>query len=233
MIEDIYLYIENSPAKIIGITGNAGAGKSSLAKYITTKSTSYLQYSSDYKFIGDSKFRKELLERKAKDSIASYIDACNQYNWWNWEEIYTDLQKLKKHDSVTLKSKYNRDVGKTEEGIILNNNKDKKILYEGALLGDNRILNLIDVLFFITTEPEIRLKRIIEKDKERRTLNDICSRFLITEYSENLYYESLFKTFKKPIFVLDQDYNILAFNKKKLFPSSTNYIPIPIHSNDD
>ena len=48
----------------------------------------------DYRFIGDSLFRKELLYSKLKSSVDNYIDAVNQLNWWDWIKIEDDLKKL-------------------------------------------------------------------------------------------------------------------------------------------
>lgn len=229
MIKDILQYLQTNNGKIFAITGNAGAGKTTLTKKITELDDSFLQYSIDYKFIGDSNFRKELLNKKIQNSIISYIDACNQYNWWDWNKIYNDLQKLKNNQTIFLENKYNRDKGIIEQNLELKCTKNNKILVEGALLGNIDILNLIDVVFFVVQDPEERLQRIIKKDYSRRTINEILARFLITEYSETKYYKFLFDFYKKPIVILNHNYEITSFSKKKIFQEFNNFVPIPIN----
>jgi hypothetical protein len=38
----------------------------------------------------------------------------------------------------------------------------------------------------------VRFERILAKDSARRSFNEILARFLITEYSETIYYRNLF-----------------------------------------
>ena len=69
-------------------------------------------YSMDFRFIGDSLFRKELLYNKLKSSVDNYIDAVNQLNWWDWIKIENDLKHLKTKKIISIKSPYERNIGK-------------------------------------------------------------------------------------------------------------------------
>lgn len=223
MIKDIQQYLDNSNSKLIGIVGGAGAGKTTLA---TKLSQDCIHYSADYKFIGDSNFRKELLAQKAKASMENYIDACNQYNWWDWDSILKDLTNLKNNKEVIMSSKYNRDKGQEESGITLTPTLQTKIIYEGALLGTPQILNQLDEIIFVYTDKQIRLNRLIQKDLGRRSLNEILARFLITEYSENKHHNFLFTYYKDKIKVVDENYNFTSLNPN-LFKDSQ-FVPLPI-----
>lgn len=226
MIEDIKTYINNSNFKLIGIVGGAGAGKSTLTNALGLEEN-ILSYSADHKFIGDSAFRKDLLLQKSKKSLESYIDACNQYNWWDWDSIYRDLSNLKSNQEVSMLTKYNRDRGVSEEGLTYKPTIQSKIVYEGALLGTTEILNLLDVVIFVHTKSSTRLNRLIAKDISRRSINEIIARFLITEYSESKHYELLFKFFESKIVIVDGDYNFITCSKQDII-STNNYIPFPI-----
>lgn len=175
--------------KVIGITGNAGAGKTTFAHYISHYYNNQIPvYSIDFRFIGDSNYRSNLLKSKQNNSIQQYIDACNQFNWWDWEAIYKDITCLLEGKEVVIEKAYDRLTGKIENEIILK--PWKKIIIEGALLGPMMILNLIDSILFIKRDVEERFNALIDKDKYRRTFKESISRFLITEYSEETYYQN-------------------------------------------
>ena len=60
----------------VGIVGPAGVGKTFFSNEIAKILNCHV-YSLDFRFIGDSLFRKELLYNKLKSSIDNYIDAVN------------------------------------------------------------------------------------------------------------------------------------------------------------
>src|SRR5271157_1143187 len=98
---------------VYGITGSAGSGKTTLSS-----SLNYTIYSIDTRFIGDSQVRKDLLQKKQSQSIDDYMDAVNQFNWWNWDAVLKDLLVLTKRQDITIKKAYNRDTGKVETKTI-------------------------------------------------------------------------------------------------------------------
>lgn len=224
MLKDIEEYILNSNTKIIGVVGGAGAGKTTLATSLT-HNIDASRYSADHRFIGDSNFRKMLLEKKRQISTEAYIDACNQYNWWDWASIENDLKLLKENKTVSIDKPYNRELGLSQPQSLLLIPKSK-IIYEGALLGSPQILNTIDKIIFIHTDKLKRLTRLIEKDSKRRSVNEIVARFLITEYSENKHYQYLFKFHRDKIVVVNDNYTFISLNEN-IF-NENQYIPLPI-----
>ena len=70
---EIESFLLNGPYRVVGVTGNAGAGKSTLARNLP--SDKFISYGIDGRFVGDSQFRKRLLKAKAESSIHAYIDA--------------------------------------------------------------------------------------------------------------------------------------------------------------
>lgn len=225
-MNNIETYINNSKSKLIGITGSAGSGKTVLTATLIENNPNFIHYSADYKFIGDSTFRKDLLKKKFENSLDSYIDMCNQYNWWDWNSIEKDLLDLKSNKEVVLSTKYNRDLGKQEEGIVFKPTLDSKIIFEGALLGNIQILDSLEEIVFIYTDKQKRFNRLVQKDITKRSLNEIIARFLITEYSENKHYQFLFKYYEKKIKVLDENYDFISFDLDLL--NDIQYIPVPI-----
>jgi hypothetical protein len=77
--------------------------------------------------------------------------------------------------------------------LALNFRGNETTIYEGAILGTDEVLTLLDKVFFVVCDPAERLRRLLKSDSPRRTAAEIAARFLITEYSEGIYYRRLFK----------------------------------------
>lgn len=219
------MYIENILKQLgpglYGITGPAGSGKTSLARRLGNALEAGV-YSSDLRFIGSSQDRKELLYRKQKSSIEDYIDAANQFNWWDWDTILEDLQGLSSGKQIVLKNGYDRDKGVTIPDCIVS--PFSFTLYEGAILGPPIILSKLRKVIYVHTAPEIRFNRLVAKDHNRRSFREIAARFLITEYSESKAYEQLFAWYRdNVIFVNDQGEETL-YNPQ----AQPNFIPIAV-----
>lgn len=185
---------------LYGITGPAGTGKS-FASIGVSSVTNSTVYSTDFRFIGDSITRRMLLIRKQAKSIDDYRDSVNQFNWWDWGAILSDLEKLLAGFDVNLLAAYDRSSGYAVTNILLPAND--KIIIEGALLGPHYLVSKIKKVFFICSAPDIRFQRLLLKDSGKRSFSEICARFLITEYSETIYYKNLFKWANDRILFLD------------------------------
>jgi uridine kinase len=185
---------------LFGITGAAGSGKSYAGKLLCEQEKLAL-YSIDYRFIGDSLDRLALLNRKQARSTADFQDSANQFNWWDWSAINHDLAELTFGKEVVLESPYDRASGKKGNPLVILS--AKKILVEGALLGPPSLVEKLTKIFFLVTPQSVRFNRIMEKDAGRRSFNEILARFLITEYSENMYYKHLFSWAEDKLVFID------------------------------
>lgn len=225
---DIYEIIKNQTG-VVAITGAAGSGKTTLCKYLCKNIDNSISYSADFAFIGDSQYRKELLNQKQKYSLDHLIDACNQYNWWNWEQIENTINKFINEGKLENSKVYDRDTGKM---VSYDNSSENNtlLIYEGAILGSDAILNKINKIFFLNCSSKDRLKRLIEKDNNRRSVQEIAARFLITEYSEILYYKYLFEHYDDKITVIDNNGNLIPLFNKEIFAINNFYLPIKINT---
>jgi len=208
-----------SDSRITIITGGAGSGKTTLAKKkcIANANTSF--YSIDYSFIGDSNYRKQLLENKSK-SLDGYMDAVNQINWWDWNKIIVDINKLVSNCDVEIKA-YDRDTASYTDMVI---KAKKNLIVEGAVISYS-VCMLADKIIYKHSDERTRFMRLLEKDSDRRSFQEIVSRWLITSYSENLFYTLMFKHFGYRITVVDDDYNIIPDFK---YQETESYIPFPV-----
>jgi cytidylate kinase len=175
---------------LYGVTGPAGAGKSFAAADVS-RTTGVTVYSADYRFIGNSLERRMLLIRKQMKSIDDYRDSANQFNWWDWGAILSDVEDLLRGSDVSLTAAYDRSSGNAGGDVHLP--ATDRIIIEGALLGPHYLATKIKKVFFLWADPAVRFQRLLLKDSGRRSFGEICARFLITEYSETLYYQNLFK----------------------------------------
>jgi uridine kinase len=185
---------------LFGITGPAGSGKTYAAETLSATHGCAL-YSADFRFIGDSEERRALLDRKQGRSVVDYQDSANQFNWWDWSTIYRDLNELMAGSAVVLDSPYDRKSGKKMDPIRIK--PSKKILFEGAILGPPQLIDRFTRILYIHSPPKIRFDRILEKDIKRRSFNDVLARFLITEYSETIYYKNLFSWARDKLVFVD------------------------------
>lgn len=199
VITYINFLLKNSDECIIALTGPAGVGKTFVSNNIESNSKTI--YSIDYRFIGSSQERKLLLEFKNQNGIDGYIDACNQFNWWDWDRIEQDIIDLSHGKQVEIENCYNRASGKNDFLLILH--PSKKIIVEGALLGGHSLITHFDHTLFLYRDCLKRFLSLVEKDMNKRTFNEIVARFLITQYSESFYYNT---------YIFREDPNIRFFN---------------------
>lgn len=146
-----------------GLMAPAGSGKTTRAQEIKDMFGYEVIHVDDF-FIGDSLYRKELLRNKQEVSVLDLTDACNQVNWWDWDKLHRAMSFV----------------------------PTKPVIVEGAILGPTFILNKLDSIYFFTIDPVKRFNNVLYRDGHKRTMNEICARFLVTEYSEGIYYKRLF-----------------------------------------
>lgn len=185
---------------LYGITGPAGAGKSYTARHIAADLQCSI-YSADYAFIGSSAERKMLLSKKQMRSVEAYKDAANQFNWWDWGAILSDLEDLQSGKAVQIAAPYDRATG--EHGAAMTIASTPTLIYEGALFGPPFLVARLKKIFFLWVDPAIRFQRLVDKDFGRRSFNEILARFLITEYSETLYYGKMLQWVEGKVVFLD------------------------------
>jgi len=204
-----------------GITGSAGAGKSHTANRLGRELRCSI-YSADYAFIGTSEDRKLLLSQKQMRSVEGYKDAANQFNWWDWGAILSDLEDLQARTPVKVSGPYDRSTG--NYGADLDIPATDTLLFEGAIFGPPFLLTRLKKIFFLCVDPAVRFQRLAKKDRDRRAFNEIVARFLVTEYSETLYYRLMFEWAERKIIFIDGLTGLPC--GKPVFPSD---LFIPLH----
>ncbi|MDP2947198.1 MAG: hypothetical protein Q8N88_03715 [Nanoarchaeota archaeon] len=213
---------------LVGISGRAGSGKSSIAQKIKEeledRGIKSIFYSGDWRFRLDSQSRKRFIEEKWLLGLDEYLRAINQFNWWDFEKINEDLTALKKGENVLIKNAYNRETGKKDNDIELLSLKEERVaFYENCILGGSEVLNNLDIIILLNTPDNICLQRLIEKDSKRRTFPEILARELMTLYSENLFLKFLLGKFSQKLLVCDSNGIIGEFPQI----AEVSQIPVP------
>lgn len=206
--------------RFVVITGQAGAGKTYLASKCKEQGFANV-YSTDFRFFGDSNYRKTLLETK-KNNFFEYVEAMNQYSWWDWNTITLEVFDCLNSDSkIVLENIYNRDTGDIID--IFEEEKKQTLILEGAIISES-LLKKCDKIVCVIAGDELRFNRLLKKDRARRHFIEIINRYMITNYSENLYFNNVLSLFKDKIIFTDENYSIINYN----FINRKNYLPLEV-----
>lgn len=146
------------------ILGGAGSGKTTLAAKVRDR-YGYEVHSVDNYFIGDGTYRVKFLADKQAHGLQPFIESTNQSTWWDWDRLWGDFMQWP--------------------------TETRPVFLEGALLGPVASHSQVKRVYLYHLNPEERLKRILARDSKKRTPTEICARFLITEYSERMYFRSI------------------------------------------
>jgi len=152
------------------IMGGAGSGKTTLARDIKDR-FGYEVHSVDDYFIGDGEYRVRFASRKQAQGLQPFIESSNQSTWWDWDRLWADFMQWP--------------------------TETRPVFLEGALLGPLAAHSTVKKVYLYHQESGERLKRILARDAHKRTPTEICARFLVTEYSERMYFRSISKIIEK------------------------------------
>lgn len=185
--------LSNGGVKIIGITGQAGAGKTrianALAYSLTEKGTPAVCLGLDAFFILSSKGRKEWIAEGASISPEELARRQDQINWWDFAKAQAAIDGLKAGLPLRLRGIYNRgDKGELTGSLDIEPDSEKGllVLFEGVAVAH---LEHFDDLIFVHAPPAVRLERIRERDASRR--NDpaaVMARWQLTQRFELNYF---------------------------------------------
>ena len=215
------------PRLLVGICGRAGSGKTSLAGNISSalraQNIQTIIYEGDWRFSLDSSERKLWIEDSMKEGIHPYSYSINQYNWWDFARIQEDLQMLMCGKPVKIDQAYNRDTGKRELSVDIPPLESGVILFENAILGGVECLRDLAVIVLLNTSDVTCFQRTIARDKDRRSIPEIATRYLITTHSENIFLRLLEKY---------RDTTVTSNDEGKMGEAFTmhdvSHIPLPI-----
>ncbi|OHA02339.1 MAG: hypothetical protein A3J58_01860 [Candidatus Sungbacteria bacterium RIFCSPHIGHO2_02_FULL_52_23] len=177
---------------VIGITGRAGAGKTSkVAPGIATIANEMGLWSAtlslDAFFILSSEERAEWLAEGIRLGPEEAARRRDQMTWWNFERLEEVLQTLKCGHPVHLRNVYNRaDRGRLtgEINLIPPKGKPGVLSLEGVAIVH---LKSMDRLFYVHAPSDVRFARLCKRDIYRAP-EEMRTRFQLTEEFESKYF---------------------------------------------
>lgn len=213
---------------VVGVCGRAGAGKTTLVQKISSflaeVHVENVVYSGDWHFILDSNERRNWLRETWRVGMDAYLNAINQFSWWNFAEIYRDLVALQSGQKIRHVNAYDRTTGTKTAEITLGPIDRGVILYENCILGKLENIPFFDIIVLVNTPDQVCLGRMLSKDAKRRSVPDIATRYLMTTYSENLFLLHLRERFSDLMVACDSEGKIGPFP----VISEITHIPVPV-----
>ncbi len=184
------LYIPGQ-VTILGLTGRAGAGKTTTAKQVVDLyerlGIPAAPLGLDAFFKLSSKDRKAWLEEGKQLGEEEYWRRADQMQWWDFEKTYKTLEDLRARKPVHLTNIYNRaDKGElTGEIKIEPDHRGMVVVFEGVAAA--HLKKDGDHFVYVNAHPRVRKERLLGRDLHRA--GDVAyERFLITQSFENDYF---------------------------------------------
>ena len=177
---------------ILGITGQAGAGKTN---YITPRIKKIAEsYGVPADYLGMDSFfrlssrgRKSWIEEGGKISDEEAAYRKDQINWWDFDWAFESLYRLKEGKPLSLEGVYNRSDGGELTGTVHIEppNEGMLLIFEGVPIA--HLKHAMNKLAFVYAPSDIRLNRLRDRDRHRKG-DEVKERFRITQDFETRYY---------------------------------------------
>jgi len=154
--------MQNKKVKIIGLTGGTGSGKSTVAAMAKKYGAAVIDADIIARKIVEP--GQEALREIVKFFGQDILLESGQLNRRKLGDIvFNDKEKLKELNRITHPHIINEI--KKEIEIIKNNGEYNSIIIDAAVLIDSGLSLLCDEIWVVTADKEIRLKRIMERDR--------------------------------------------------------------------
>ncbi|WP_264523649.1 MULTISPECIES: dephospho-CoA kinase [unclassified Flavobacterium] len=147
-------------AKVIGLTGGIGSGKTTIANYFAEMGVPL--------YIADDEARKVMQSENIVQQIrTTFGDSLFENNVLNRaklaEIVFNDAEKL-----AALNAIVHPAVKADFELWLLKNKKYQYVIYEAAILFESGRYKDCDVIVTVTAPEELRIERVIKRDKTTR-----------------------------------------------------------------
>lgn len=212
------LYYHPHQSSVLGITGRAGAGKTTFTtgfvEFCIKNGVNVVAYNGDWDFILSSKERKEWIEapRMAGD-LTEYARRANQENWWDFEAMSRNIGLLRSGSAIHLTNAYDQRTGEKNLSVPLEPPKDGLIIIEQPFIGF--VIQQLDGIVYLHIKPDVGFMRLFQRDVQKRGIYASVQRFAETTMSEDLhlskYLQQMQAFGQKFVFVDNTEFNAPNF----------------------
>lgn len=148
--------------KIIGLTGGIGSGKTTIAKYFQSFGIPV--------YIADDEARKIMQSSEIIDAVKNaFGEEIFENGILNREKlakiVFNEPEKLEKLNNIVHPA-----VKKHFEHWLMENKKVPYVVYEAAILFESERYKDCDLIITVTAPVDIRIQRVIKRDKTTREL---------------------------------------------------------------
>lgn len=179
---------------VLGLTGQAGAGKTFLAGKILEGAESLgirvQNLALDAFFKLSSRQRRLWLEEGDHVGGAERERRRNQINWWDFESLKSALRAIRSGQLLELTNVYNRaDKGEKTGSVTVDLRSGGLLVLEGVAIAHLRPSGLIDHLVYVHADDDVRKVRLFGRDLDRRPDREAKEdRWRLTQHFETVVY---------------------------------------------
>jgi len=178
---------------IVGITGPAGAGKSTtshlLAEHAMRLSVPLQVLPLDAFFRLSSRARKEWLAEGERIGGQELARRSDMTTWWDFDRLVDVINRLRRMEVVHLYNIYNREDGGDLTGeLTIDLHGGGILVVEGVAVAHLRAQGLVDILIYVETREDIRRVRLLQRDGDRRRGVEAEKRWRLTQAFEQRYF---------------------------------------------
>ena len=143
----------------VAVTGNIGSGKTTFVKFLAEKGYPVIQADDVSKDIlaNDPDVKEKIIDTFGADAfVGTKINKT-----YLSKQIFSDSKKLKKINSI-LHPLVREKIESISKNYFLTNNI---VFVEVALVYESKIESMFDFIVLITSDKDLRIKRVIESNK--------------------------------------------------------------------
>ena len=188
-------YMEPGQVSVIAVSGQAGAGKTSLTRDFVSSWESYAngvpvaELGLDRYFRMSSADRKRWIEQGQEIGEEEYLKRSNNLAWFDFERIHDDLSSLKRGNPIQMRNVYDKKSGELSASLdIYPGDAGLVVISDGVFLL-HFPEGIFDRIVYVHADAGSRKARVTERDGHRKGPEALAQRRQETQRSELPYME--------------------------------------------
>ncbi len=200
-------YSGNGPVGL-GLTGRAGAGKTTflgeISREAETRGLHVSPYEVDWNFKLSSSERAAWITEGIQVGRAEYAKRANQLTWWDFAKVAENVALLKKGGVMEMSDAYNKKSGAKDKYVKLGPvPEDGLLIVENCFVADPAISDNLDVVAYVFVRPDKGFLNTWARDGHRKPWFPYVQRYMETTWSEDAYMGEHMGAIEEKMLVID------------------------------